>query len=156
MIDELFYREMPKDAETERRTLCALLVVDKSGHEAFGKLDKRDFCLGSMGFNGWLFERIRSGRQVKGSTVAYLLRAKHKRRAAELGVGNLALELARLAIGPDSRYRPGQVRLLPQYVSRLKDITKRRRRIWDAEQAYQRAWNEWDDNERRRGESAAD
>lgn len=147
---DLFYRPMPSDAEAERMTLCALLLAaDGPGHPAFAELEPQDFCLGRLGFNAWLFGKIRSGRQSRRqSTIAYLLRRKHRRQAAEMGVANLPAAIGTLLLAADRRYAPGWVSRLTEYVARLKSIRTLRRAIWDAEEGYRRAWRAWDDHER--------
>ena len=146
---DLFYRPLPADEETEKNVLACLLLLGKRGHRAFGTLDPKDFYLGKLGFHGWLFRKIRSGRQVKGGLLAYLLQNKHRLKAATMGVRSLPLEIVLLMHERGGRRRAFDVRKLDEYAARLASVRRARRAVWDAETAYQKVWARWDATERR-------
>lgn len=148
LFHNLLHRAYPADLETERSTLGCLLLLAKVGHNAFRQLDEKDFYLGRDSFHGWLFLTARSARQSLQNTSAYLLQRRHKSRASELGVDNLAAEIAGLYYR--NGHRTGSwIALLPKYIARLKSVRAARRAIWKSENAYQDAWKKWDENERR-------
>lgn len=145
---ELLQRPLPRDLDTERETIAALIV----GHWCvewayFEELTVEDFYLGQTDLHGWMFHQMQWAFKKRQEPVSEIVKFK-----AHSPNGDVTAYLKELLEWSSSKIHLGSVKKLPRYIDVLHEVRGWRskiiaaqKEIKAAEKCYREVWSEYDD-----------